>query len=97
MPGRPGDRHDDAAPAQRTAETKAFHWIVRFVHKNTFPVMKHANGNGSNLLRWHEGSMLLRFNVRAKRATTVGNQARAGENVPCTARLGLVACHWRSA
>ena len=39
----------------------------------------------------------LRPNVRAKRATTAGRQARAGENVPRTARPGLVACRWRSA
>ena len=36
-------------------------------------------------------------NVRAKRATTAGRQARAGENVPRTARPGLVACRCRSA
>ena len=36
-------------------------------------------------------------NVRAKRATTAGRQARAGENVPRTARPGLLACRWRSA
>ena len=36
-------------------------------------------------------------NVRAKRATTAGRQARAGENVPRTARPGLAACRWRSA
>ena len=36
-------------------------------------------------------------NVRAKRATTAGRQARAGENVPRTAGPGLVACRWRSA
>ena len=36
-------------------------------------------------------------NVRAKRATTVGRQARAGENVPRTTGPGLVACRWRSA
>jgi len=36
-------------------------------------------------------------NGRAKRATTAGRQARAGENVPRTARPGLVACRWRSA
>ena len=36
-------------------------------------------------------------NVRAERATTAGRQARAGENVPRTARPGLVACRWRSA
>jgi hypothetical protein len=36
-------------------------------------------------------------NVRAKRATTAGHQARAGENVPRTARPGLVVCRWRSA
>jgi hypothetical protein len=36
-------------------------------------------------------------NVRAKRATTAGCQARAGENVPRTTSPGLVACRWRSA
>ena len=36
-------------------------------------------------------------NVRAKRATMAGRQARAGENVPRTDRPGLVACRWRSA
>ena len=36
-------------------------------------------------------------NVRAKRARTAGRQAWAGENVPRTARPGLVACRWRSA
>ena len=39
----------------------------------------------------------LRPNVRAKRATTAGRQARAGENVPRTTSPGLVACRWRSA
>ena len=43
------------------------------------------------------GHVSLRPNVRAKRATTAGRQARAGENVPRTARPGLVACRWRSA
>jgi len=44
------------------------------------------------------GSMFfVRPNVRAKRVTTAGRQARAGENVPRTARPGLVACRWRSA
>ena len=36
-------------------------------------------------------------NVRAKRATTVGRQARGGENVRITTGPGLVACRWRSA
>lgn len=36
-------------------------------------------------------------NVRAKRATTAGRQARAGENVPRTTSPGLVACRWRAA
>ena len=39
----------------------------------------------------------LRPNVRAKRATTAGRQARAGENVPRTTGPGLGACRWRSA
>ena len=36
-------------------------------------------------------------NVRANREPTAGRQARTGENVPRTARPGLVACRWRSA
>ena len=36
-------------------------------------------------------------NVRAKRAATVGRQARAGENVPRTADRALAACRWGSA
>jgi hypothetical protein len=39
----------------------------------------------------------VRPNVRAKRAPTAGRQARAGENVPRTARPGLVARRWCSA
>jgi hypothetical protein len=39
----------------------------------------------------------VRPNVRAKRATAAGRQARAGENVPRTTGPGLVACRWRSA
>ena len=38
-----------------------------------------------------------RPNVRVKPALTVGRQARAGENVPRTARPGLVARRWGSA
>ena len=44
-----------------------------------------------------ENSVIATPNVRAKRATTEGRQARAGENEPRTVRLGLVACRWRSA
>jgi hypothetical protein len=36
-------------------------------------------------------------NVRAKRATTAGRQARPQENVHRTLWPGLVACRWRSA
>jgi len=39
----------------------------------------------------------LRPTIRAKRATTVRRQARAGENVRSTTGLGLVACRWHSA
>jgi len=46
---------------------------------------------------WHEKSELASPNVRAKRATTAGRQARAGENVRSTTGPGLVACRWRSA
>ena len=38
-----------------------------------------------------------RPNVRAKRATTAGRQARAGKNVHRTSGRALVACRWRSA
>ena len=41
--------------------------------------------------------VLVRPNVQAKRATTAGRQARAGENVRRTTGPGLVACRWRSA
>ena len=44
-----------------------------------------------------QGGDFVKPNVRAKRATTAGRQARAGENVPRTASAGLVACRWRSA
>ncbi len=40
---------------------------------------------------------IVRPNVRAKRATTAGRQARPQENVHRTLRPGLVACRWRSA
>ena len=39
----------------------------------------------------------LRPNVRAKRATTAGRQARPQENVHGTLWPGLAACRWRSA
>ena len=42
-------------------------------------------------------AVFLKPNVRAKLAPTVGRQARAGENVPRTARPGLVARRWGSA
>jgi|CXWL01.1.fsa_nt_gi hypothetical protein len=45
----------------------------------------------------HQVDEVLGPNVRAKRATTAWRQARAGENVPRTARPGLVTCRWRSA
>ena len=40
---------------------------------------------------------LVMHNVRAKRVTMASHQARDGENVPRTARPGLVACRWRPA
>ena len=42
-------------------------------------------------------SEAMRSNVRVKPAPTVGRQARTGENVPRTARPGLVARRWGSA
>ena len=41
--------------------------------------------------------LVLPPNVRAKRASTVGRQARAGENVQRTTSPGLVARRWGSA
>ena len=63
--------------------------------------------SGEAAIRWMDKKSVLaggvpqvvpvRPNVRAKRATTAGRQARPQENVPRTARPGLVACRWRSA
>ena len=50
-----------------------------------------------HLQSWLDNDSFAAPNVRAKRATTVGRQARAGENVPRTTGPGLVACRWRSA
>ena len=43
---------------------------------------------GATLMDLTHQNLLVRPNVRAKRATTAGRQARAGENVPRTARPG---------
>jgi hypothetical protein len=44
----------------------------------------------------HKTRVIVTPNVRAKRATTAGRQAREVQNMP--QRLaGLVACRWRSA
>ena len=51
----------------------------------------------AHFLRGALKAISLMPNVRAKRATTAGRQARTGENVLRTARPGLVACRWRSA
>ena len=70
---------------------------------NGTPSASKAGGAGlagyalSGFLRARSEGGFLMPNVRAKRATTAGRQARAGENVPRTARPGLVACRWRSA
>ena len=48
------------------------------------------------LLEYSTG-VFLKPNVRAKRATTAGRQARDAENVHRTCFAGLVACRWRSA
>ena len=47
--------------------------------------------------RRRQGLHFVMPNVRVKPAPTVGRQARAGENVPRTARPGLVARRWGSA
>ena len=49
-----------------------------------------------DLLSSCERGVFVRPNVRANRETTAGRQARTGENVPRTARPGLVACRWLS-
>ena len=51
----------------------------------------------AHFLREYSVADFLMPNVRAKREPAAGRQARAGENVPRTARPGLVACRWRSA
>ena len=50
-----------------------------------------APGVASTLAGLHAGRFA-RPNVRAETGPTAGRQARAGENVPRTARPGLVAC-----
>ena len=62
---------------------------------NTMPSAVKAGG--AALMDLAHELVLVRPNVRAKRATAEGRQARAGENVLRTARPGLVACRWRSA
>ncbi len=56
-----------------------------------------AENGDACLLMVRKTDLGLTPNVRAKRATTAGRQARAGENVPRTTSPGLVACRWRSA
>ena len=51
----------------------------------------------SGMVRMQIAVPLVWPNVRAKRATTAGRQARAGKNVQSTTGPGLVACRWRSA
>ena len=51
----------------------------------------------AHFLRERQTVVLLMPNVRAKLAPTAGRQARAGENVPRTARPGLVTRRWGSA
>ena len=51
----------------------------------------------AHFLLAHQTVAILMPNVRVKQAPTVGRQARAGENVPRTARPGLVARRWGSA
>ncbi len=62
-----------------------------------FSMMRRLMGNFFLLQMLSNDWEFVRPNVRAKRATAAGRQARAGENVPRTARPGLVACRWRSA
>ena len=57
----------------------------------------HGLGHCCSLANEGLTRVLVTPNVRAKRATTAGRQARAGENEPRTARPGLVACRCRSA
>jgi hypothetical protein len=48
------------------------------------------------LAYWLLGRRIVRPNVRAKRATTAGRQAREGDDIQ-HGLAGLVACRWRSA
>ena len=56
------------------------------------PPLHHVKTAHDACVEWLSGP-----NVRAKRATTAGRQARACDNVRSTTGQGLVACRWRSA
>ena len=73
----------------RTLRTTVFLRLCRLVAVQLTPK--------ALILLKHCTALVVMPNVRAKREPTVGRQARAGENVPRTARPGLVACRWRSA
>ena len=56
-----------------------------------------TDGKGNFWKYEAKSTVFLTPNVRAKLAPTVWRQAQAGENVPRTARLGLVTRRWGSA
>ena len=87
-----GTQPADIAPAYSASARDLY---VASIVSEQAPTAAHANS--SDLRRTAEVDAFMMPNVRAKRATTAGRQARAGENVPRTARPGLVACRWRSA
>ena len=80
---------------------------IRLLSEEIGMLRKRSNQEFSRLVLARDGHLGLREerpmechvapNVRAKRATPAGRQARVSENVPRTADSGLVACRWRSA
>ena len=61
-----------------------------------YGLMSRSEATWLSRIEAHKCCLVVLPNVRAKRAAPAGRQARAGENVPRTARPGLVACRGRS-
>jgi hypothetical protein len=76
-------------------------WNTHHIEQGSVPRVKNSHFGLKKTLHFipprSSPSIHMRFNVRAKRATTAGRQARACDNVRSTAGPGLVACRWRSA
>ena len=68
-------------------------WSLAAAHRRTcetltLTMLSAVCVEGAALTDLAHASVLVRPNVRAKRATAVGRQARIGENVPRTAKPG---------